>query len=91
MLCDTILSSILPNGNDSVKPMVAPKTEIARYFTRYNERIFPSGIPIAFIMPICRNSSLSVKLIVKRKITTAIKISAMLTTSRTPAMTISKI
>ena len=91
MLCATTFKSIDENGKDIATPIIAPTTEIARYFTRYSERIFPFVIPIAFMIPICLNSSLSVNPIVNLRTTIAIRIRAILTTSRIPAIIISMI
>ena len=90
MFCEETLISILPKGKLKVRPIAAPITESPIYFTRYNPRILKLPMPIAFMTPISRNSSESVKEIVKRKTTNAVIIRIMLTISRIPTTIMSK-
>ena len=83
--------SILPNGKLRTTPIVAPSTANPKYFTRYKVLIPKLLIPIAFITPISRNSSESVKVMVNFKTKNAIRIRIILTTSKMPTTIISKI
>ena len=89
IVSDTLRSIISPKGILAKKPMMAPTRASTAYLTMYSPRIVTFGIPIAFITPIWRNSSVRVKLIVKRSITNATTIKQTLTASRIPAMIMS--
>ena len=68
------------NRNDIINPITAPITDITKYFTRYRPRIPLFGIPIAFMIPISRNSSLMVNDMVNLSMIRAMMIRQMLKT-----------
>ena len=86
---EALLKSISPNGILITNPTIAPIKDSARYFTIYSPRIFTSLMPIAFITPISRYSSESVKPIVNLNTTNEIIIKNKLTTKSTAETTIS--
>ena len=65
----TLSNKSLENGKLKANPIKEPKTEITKYLVKYKLLIFISLIPIAFMTPISRYSSVMVKVIVNLKMT----------------------
>ena len=82
---------ISPKGIPAKNPTTAPKIAIARYLTIYKFCILLFLIPIAFITPISRYSSLMVNPIVNFSRTSEMMIRQILTIRNTPAVIISMI
>ena len=77
---------VFPKGKLRQRPIAVPITDKARYFTIYSPLIAPFFMPIAFMTPISRYSSATVKLMINLSITIEISIRQTLTTNSKAAM-----